>query len=248
MESYARTDGNSKTFFKKQKINIDPRTKLMALLLINISIIFSKSIKYEIMLVAVILLFGIICREYKFIAKMSISYLVIISVQLLSNIYLPSVIKMMVITFIIFIRKLFPCGILGGIIVKTTYADEFMAAMNKFRIPKSVIIPFTIMLRYFPMIREDWTSIKNAMEMRGISPSFLGLIIHPIRTMECIYVPLIMSAAKVSDELSAAAVSRGIENPEPHTCIRNIKFQMIDYVWIFVFIVTFILSFAVNWG
>lgn len=171
MESYARTDGNSKTFLEKQKINIDPRTKLMILLLINISIIFSKSIKYEIILVSIIFMFGIICGMYKFATKMLISYLVIISVQILSNIYLPSVIKMMFITFIIFIRKLFPCGILGGIIIGTTHADEFMTAMNKFRIPKSVIIPLTIMLRYFPMIREDWNSIKNAMEMRGISPS-----------------------------------------------------------------------------
>ncbi|MBW6409618.1 energy-coupling factor transporter transmembrane component T [Clostridium weizhouense] len=247
MESYVGIDENSKNFLERKKINIDSRTKLIILLLTNISIIFSTSIKYEIMLVSIIFIFGMVCGMYKFSTKMLISYLIIISVQILSNMYFPSAIKMMCITFIIFIRKLLPCGIVGGIIIGTTHADEFMMAMNKFRMPKSIVISLTIMLRYFPMIREDWNSIKNAMKMRGISPSIIGIIIHPVRTMECIYVPLIMSAAKVSDELSAAAVTRGIENPEPHTCIRNIKFHMIDYVWTFVFMVTFILSFTINW-
>jgi energy-coupling factor transporter transmembrane protein EcfT len=171
---------------------VDPRTKLTVLLIANVSIAFSKSLKYEIMLIFVIFMFGITCEMYKFSGKMLISYFAIILVQILSNTYMPSGMKMMLITFIIFIRKLFPCGILGGIMIGTTRVDEFMTALNKLRIPKNVVISFTIMLRYFPMIIEDWHSIKNAVKpvqnnaliisisfiLRYVSLGFSGVLLY----------------------------------------------------------------------
>ncbi len=103
-----------------------------------------------------------------------------------------------------------------------------MAAMNRIRMPKSVVIPLTVMLRYFPMVGEDWRHIKDAMRMRDVSPSLGGLLTHPGRTVECIYVPLMMSASQIADELSAAAVTRGIENPGPRTCLQRIRFGFAD--------------------
>ena len=47
--------------------------------------------------------------------------------------------------------------------------------------------------------------------MRDVSPSFRGFLSHPGMTVECIYVPLMMTASKAADELSIASVTRGIE-------------------------------------
>ena len=40
-----------------------------------------------------------------------------------------------------------------------------------------------------------------------------------MRTIDCIYVPLLMSASRAADELSMAAVARGIENPVARTAV-----------------------------
>lgn len=217
---------------KKQikDIHIDPRTKLLILILGNVALIFSNSLKEEFILECAILVFGLLQKRYRFIVKMFVVYLILLLTQIIGSQYLTGALNLMIVTFAIFMRKLLPCGMLGGIIVGTTRVNEFMAAMNKIHMPKSIVIPLTIMLRYFPMIKEDYNSIKDAMKMRDISPNIIGFIKNPIMTIECIYVPIMMGASKIADELSAAAVARGIENPNPRTCMQTIQYSIWDFI------------------
>lgn len=220
-----------KTYIKKQGlIHIDPRTKLFILLVGNLSVFFASSIEYEAILACVILAFGILCGAYRFSFKMVAVYFIILMIQMLASIYLSGTLNIMIVSFCMFMRKIFPCSMLGGILISTTRANEFMAAMNRIRMPKTIVIPLTVMLRYFPMVGEDWSYIKDAMKMRDVSPSFGGLIVNPLQTIECLYVPLMMSASKIADELSAAAITRGIENPKPRTCLQKIHFSYMDAI------------------
>ena len=75
-------------------------------------------------------------------------------------------------------------------------SNEFLSAMNKAHVPKKVVIPLAVMLRYLPTIREDWHFIKDAMRLRDVSPSLKGLISHPGMTIECLYSPLLMRHLK----------------------------------------------------
>ena len=99
-----------------------------------------------------------------------------------------------------------------------------------------MIIPLAVMLRYVPAIMEDWRYIKDAMRMRDVSPTLVGFIRQPVMTVECIYVPLLTAASKTADELSIAAVARGIENPEPRTCLVRIQFRPADFIIASVFL------------
>ncbi|MEA4847268.1 MAG: energy-coupling factor transporter transmembrane component T [Clostridiaceae bacterium] len=224
-------------------VHVDPRTKLFLLLMGNLAVFFSPALWYEILLAGIILLFGILCGVYRFSMKMAAFYLAVLALQLLGSVYLHVTLAVVIVSFVLFVRKIFPCAMLGGILVSTTRVNEFMAAMNRIHTPKSVVIPLTVMLRYFPMVGEDWRHIKDAMRMRGVSPTFAGLITQPNRTVECIYVPLMMSASKIADELSAAAVTRGIENPKMRTCLQQIRFRPADLVCALSFTVLFGLSF-----
>lgn len=110
-----------------------------------------------------------------------------------------------------------------------------MIARPSTLMPKAMVIPMTVMLRYFPMVHEDWGYIRDAMRMRDVAPTVKSLLTHPARTVECIYVPMMMSALKVADELSAAAVTRGLENPKPRTCLQEIHFSVADAVCFILF-------------
>ena len=73
------------------------------------------------------------------------------------------------------------------------------------------------------------------MRLRDVSPSLKGLLTHPGRTVECIYVPLMMAASKAADELSIASITRGIENPKPRTCLVQIRMGFMDALAILCF-------------
>jgi energy-coupling factor transport system permease protein len=65
------------------------------------------------------------------------------------------------------------------------------------------------------------------MAVRGLKGSILK---HPVRSIECLYVPIMMSAARRADELSSAAVTRGIENPKERTTLIDVRLHWTDFV------------------
>ena len=137
---------------------------------------------------------------------------------------------------------------LAGLVISTTKVGEFLSAMARLRISKKLTIPIAVMLRYLPTIREDWHFIKDAMRMRDVSPSLGGFLSHPGMTVECIYVPLMMMASKAADELSIASVTRGIENPNPRTCLVQIKCGIADWTAMLFAVAFFIFELCMRGG
>ena len=99
-----------------------------------------------------------------------------------------------------------------------------------------------------PTVQEDWHFIKDAMRMRDVSPSLGGFLFHPGMTVECIYVPLMMMASKAADELSIASVTRGIENPNPRTCLVQIKCGIADWTAMLIAVAFFIFELCKRGG
>lgn len=229
-------------------LRLDPRTKLFLLLMGNICVFFAPGVKAELLVAAVIALLGFLCGAKSFTIKMSLVYLIVLLLQALVVLFAGGTLRTMLLAFAMLVRKVFPCGMLGGILIATTRVNEFMAAMNRIKMPKSVVIPLTVMLRYFPLIGEDWRAIKDAMKLRGVTPSLWGLVTKPALTVECTYVPLLMGASRVADELSAAAVARGIENPAPRSCLQPLGFRVADGVCAAVSLLVFAATLAAKGG
>ena len=115
------------------------------------------------------------------------------------------------------------------------YIDTMQATGNS-AILAVMLIPLAVMLRYLPTVGEDWRYIKDAMRMRDVFPSVRGFLTAPGMTVECIYVPFMMAASKAADELSIAAVTRGIENPKPRTCLVQIRLGITDAAAVLLFL------------
>ncbi|EPY2273383.1 energy-coupling factor transporter transmembrane component T [Clostridium sporogenes] len=227
---------------EKGVLKIDPRTKIILMILGNVAIFLAFSIQIKISLIIFYLIFGFLCGAYKSLIKISLGYFGLILVEYFGGKYLSGTLTLMIITFSQFVKMILPCALLASIMISTTKVSEFMGALNKMRVSKKVIIPLTVMIRYFPVVFEDWKNIKDSMRMRDVSPTFLGFLKNPSDTIECIYVPMLMSASKVSDELSAAAITRGIENPNPRTCMVKMKMKFCDYLSISLMIIVIVLE------
>lgn len=213
---------------KGTRAGFDPRTKLLLLVLVILSASTAPSLRYELGLVSLIALFALLCGRWKLAAGGMAFYGVIYLLSLAAAAMEPSAWQAVFLAFFGLIHKVYPCGMLAGLMVATTKVSEFLSAMNRIHAPKKLVIPFAVMLRYMPAIREDWRFIKDAMYLRDVSPTLGGLLRHPARTVECVYVPLLSAASKAADELSIASVTRGIENPKNRTCLQEIRFGGAD--------------------
>ncbi len=224
-------------------VRFDPRTKLLLLLLCVLCTMIAPSLKYEMLLVCLIAAFSLLSGKLGHALIGILSYGLIYGVGIFSISSMTGITQAIVAAFLGLVNKVFPCGFMAGLMIKTTKTGEFMAAFYKIHMPDSFVIPFAVMMRYLPVVREDWRCIRDAMRMRGISLSIRTICLHPMQVAQCLYVPFMMAASNTADELSIAAVTRGIENPNPRTSLVKIRISIRDIIVIIIFIGYFVIGF-----
>lgn len=206
---------------EKREVKFDLRTKFMLILVVNLFLLLSHSMIFELVLIFGCLLLITIDGQAKSAFHFLIVFLIMLGIDQLLTPYINGFFFTLVSFITVALRKFLPCFILGKWILTKTEVSEFVAVMWKLRLPQTAIIPLSVVFRYFPTIKEEWASIRAAMKMRGIHVS-----------LEHIMVPLLMSAVNVSEELSAAALCRGLDSPEPHTSLVQVRFRFSDVlVW-----------------
>lgn len=216
-------------------LHLDPRTKLVLILLCVISAMLAPDLAFQLALVALIGLLSVLCGKWRYALRGIIAYALICAFTVWCMGVLHGTWRTMFVAFLGLVHKVYACGMLAGLVIGTTRVGEFLSAMARLRWPKSLTIPIAVMLRYLPTIREDGHFIKDAMRLRDVSPTFAGFLKAPAMTVNCIYVPLLTAASKAADELSIASVTRGIENPKPRTCLVTIRMRAADWLTMALF-------------
>lgn len=200
-------------------LKFDPRTELLFLVLANVVAFTQHSLWVEITWVALLLLLIIACGCIKAAGRLAVAFGLCL---LLQYCVFPNGPKILASSFTILVsyaRKVFPCLIVGTLILQKTSVREIMAALRRCHIPQGLIIPLSVTIRYFPALREEVGYIRDAMKLRDI---------HGIQKIECFLVPVMISATTTAEELSAAAVTRGIENPAHKTSMVEMEFGVQD--------------------
>ena len=98
-------------------------------------------------------------------------------------------------------------------------------------VPESVIIPCAVVVRFFPTVGEDYRQIRAAMALRGIAEGRGALLLHPMQSLEYILMPLLMNSNNVAQDLSAAALTKGIGLPGRHTCMTELRLTVWDFLY-----------------
>lgn len=203
-------------------VRFDPRTGLILLVLVNIISFTFQEPWLEIVLIGFLAALQILCGCGKLALKWLSSFFILLLIQYLLLPSLPKVLAVTMTIFTVFARKLFPCFMMGSLIIQITPARHFIIALRKWHVPQTLIIPLAVTLRYFPAINEEHCHIRDAMKLKQIH-SFKQKI-------ECTMLPLLISAIQTADELSAAAITRGIENPCRKTCVEDLRFCAFDWL------------------
>ena len=195
----------------------DPRAKLFLLLLTVLCAMFAPDLRFQFALVGLIGGFSALCGRRRYALRGILAYGLLCAFTLWCVGSLSGTWRTMFVAFLGLVHKVCACGMLAGTVIATTRVNEFLAAMARLRCPRKLTIPLAVMLRYLPTIRED------------VSPSLWGFLKAPAMTVNCLYVPLLTAASRAADELSIAAVTRGIENPKPRTCLVTVRMTAADW-------------------
>jgi energy-coupling factor transporter transmembrane protein EcfT len=226
-------------------IRLDPRTKIIILLIINISA-FTVNAWY-VMALAAIIPISLFVLNKKIFISVAISLLYAASLCLYIFLIDTSFGTLSIIVAMLtgVVNRMGPGLLMGYYLLSTTTVSEFIAAMEKIYLPKQIIIPLSVMFRFFPTIKEESSSINDAMKMRGIS---FGKSKGDLFTlMEYRLIPLFISCVKIGEELSCSALTRGLGSPVRRTNICKIGFGIYDLLYLAVTIFILFLLIKTKW-
>ena len=109
------------------------------------------------------------------------------------------------------------------VLLSSTTVSEFIRAMDGFHISKKFSVPVSVMFRFFPTIREEYGMIRDALRLRGV-----GGLEHPLEMLEYRMVPLLTELMQVGNELSASAMTRGLDTPGKRSNVCPMGFRVQD--------------------
>lgn len=220
-------------FERNSLIPIDPRTKIF--LTVTVSTITMAGGTGGMMdiirpcLVALPVLLLLLSQRWKAAARFSITYAVLYGLELTVIPILTGMWNFILNAASGIYTHMLPGFVMGYYLISTTTVSEFVAAMERMHIPQKIVIPVSVVFRFFPTVREEYAAIRDAMKMRGITT-----LRSPMKMLEYRIVPLMMSVAKIGEELSAAALTRGLGAPRKRTNICEIGFGPLDVLFAIV--------------
>lgn len=210
---------------------IDPRTKLLLLLVVNVVLISgtgNPAVPWaRPALAAVPLLLVLLAGMWDAAA----GYVVVYGAAQVADAVLSSQLEgaaaLLLVATTGFVLKIGPSAVSAIYLIRTTSVSEFIAALQRSRVPQVIVIPLAVMLRFMPTTLEEHRFISDAMRLRGIGG--VRLLRSPVAALEYRLVPLLTSLVRIGDELSAAAVTRGLGAPWPRTSIARSGMGALDW-------------------
>ncbi|MCT4562707.1 MAG: energy-coupling factor transporter transmembrane protein EcfT [Maledivibacter sp.] len=214
----------------KKGFQLDPRTKILFMAFVTTLMFYAYD---NIALVTALGAIPFILLLLNSQRKTALIYgglfiLAIIAVQLKDMVSLPQVLNSILVLLIALVMRLFPTFMLGYYIIESTKANEFITAMKRWHVSENLIIPVTVVFRFIPTIQEEYRFITDAMRMREIQLGTKKFYQNPGVFLEYRLIPLMISIVKIGEELSAAALTRGLGSSVKRTNIAIIGFGIYD--------------------
>ena len=115
--------------------------------------------------------------------------------------------------------RLLPGFVMARFALASSTMSHMTSALKKMHFPVVLIIPITVMARFFHTAREDYNQVKDAMYLHGLTNRRLYRM-----------VPLFMVLTKTADDVAVSAMTRGLKIHGKRTYIGESRFCMRDYI------------------
>ena len=210
-----------------RQMYLDPRTKILLCITVSTVVLSggdSGAMAYlQRCLAAVPLVFLLLLKKPLLAAYYGGMYVFCATVPTLLLPHLPAAVNLLFTGVIAMFTKILPGMSMFLFLVLTTTVSEFVAAMDALRLPKAFTVPVSVMFRFFPTIGEEYAAIRDAMRLRNV-----GSLRAPMEMLEYRLVPLLMGIVSIGNDLSASALTRGLNAPRRRTNLCPIGFHWQD--------------------
>ena len=210
------------------KKELDPRTVLgIVFIFITLGLAINKPLSSHILLL-ICNIYLITSKAYRECVLYSVIYIIIAGLMFYIYHIPNTILALTIVSISYFVQKFVIAVMMIEFLKRKTSMPYVISAMQTMKFPNAVAIPFIVILRYMPTLREDYGYLKDSLKIRGIRTSGIEFFIHPIRSLEFMIVPILFRSIRVAEELSTSVLLRGIENYKNRTNIYPLKFTKID--------------------
>ena len=148
--------------------------------------------------------------------------------------------------FIMMMLRMLPGLLMGTYAFSTTDMSEVISSLKKMKLPDPVVIPVTVMARFFYTCSMDYGQIKNAMYLDGLTTG--RLLLHPMKFLEYRIIPLLMVLTRTADEVSTSALTRGLEVDQQRSYTFDNKLKGADLICALLMVGLIYVTWGVNYG
>ena len=230
----------NKKFIPDIRVNI-----FLAFVSSVVVLVYKNEITFTIAFV-ISIIFITIQEEYKKVLKFISAFLLLF---LLSNITI-GITKLQTLWLLSTIARhiLIPLSFLSGISERPT--GMIIEVFHRLHLPKSFAISSIVLMRFMPTIKYELNAIRGALKFRGIGVSVFSTIIHLPRNFYLTLIPLLIRTVRISDEITVAALTRGVELDNNIVSFSEVKWTNRDSIAITVLSVIFIALkvIEIKWG
>lgn len=212
------------------KFNPHPAIKFFALIFYGALFLHPISDVYNVLTVALFSMFFALNGRLATGIRMLLIYLFFIFLtETVDFSGLPDVIKILLSTIAIF-KMFFIPFLAGKFLIATSDVGSIITTLDYMRMPQFVSIPLAVIFRFFPAYRVERRNIKLAMKMRGITHK------NPLRYLEYVSVPLLISSSNIAEDISRAAETKCIAYPCKKVRYTAVRFKPVDAFFVFLLI------------
>lgn len=210
------------------------RYKFFLLILISIVAFAAKDIVYGSIVFGIVCIISFLLGQINKALKFMAVYVSLLSFIIFAQ-YLPLTLQSMILLVVLCVRMCMPIMLYGHIFLKTTAVNEMVTGLYALRIPRAFIITFAVAMRFFPTAKEEIGHVRDAMILRGIRASLINLIRRPHLIFEGFMIPLLVRASTIAEELSAASITRGLDNPKQRTAFTKLEITFSETIFMLLF-------------
>lgn len=121
-------------------LHLDPRTKLLLILICALSAMFAPNLYFQFALTALIGLLAALCGRWRYALRGIFVYALICVFMVWCMGAVSGVWRTMFVAFLGLVHKVYACGMLAGLVISTTRVGEFLSAMARLHCPKKLSI------------------------------------------------------------------------------------------------------------
>lgn len=212
---------------KAKQLYLDPRTKIVLCLAVSFIMLESTTSlvvnALQIALAALPLIFLLMLGKHKMAVYYLCAYVFASLVPQLLVPLLPDIINLLFTGMIALMTQILPGMMMAYFLIVSTSVSEFVTAMDRMHVPKSISVPMSVLFRFFPTIVEEYGHVRDAMRMREV-----GNLRQPMAMLEYRMVPFMTSIVSIGNDLASSALTRGLSAPVRRTNVCPIGFTWRD--------------------